>query len=236
MDRATPYHRPHSTQVAGYAVIYGADDRWIGNLFRAATPTGLRGGRAGPPRSRTRHGRLRRPSEQPRGVPGLHRLPAPGDHNRFPTSTSRCGSARQRVRRRRPRLLRQSPNAVQSGCRRDGRGTDGDEVHLEVELPDAFDAAARPASSPARTWSGSASPTRTSRSATAPWPSWTSTCSAVPNRTISCSPPDRCPTSNPAPIAYASGNRTAAACIDATAGTGIVATEAEAGVMLRDEP
>src|SRR4051812_14176585 len=33
MDRATPYHVPHSTQVAGYAVIYGADDRYIGNVF-----------------------------------------------------------------------------------------------------------------------------------------------------------------------------------------------------------
>jgi Right handed beta helix region len=33
MDRATPYHRPHSTQVAGYAVIYGADDRYVGNIF-----------------------------------------------------------------------------------------------------------------------------------------------------------------------------------------------------------
>jgi hypothetical protein len=33
MDRATPYHRPHSTQVAGYAVIIGGDDRWVGNLF-----------------------------------------------------------------------------------------------------------------------------------------------------------------------------------------------------------
>src|SRR3954466_3935889 len=32
-DRATPYHRPHSTQVAGYAVIYGGDDRYVGNLF-----------------------------------------------------------------------------------------------------------------------------------------------------------------------------------------------------------
>lgn len=32
-DRSTPYHRPHSTQVAGYAVIEGGDDRWIGNLF-----------------------------------------------------------------------------------------------------------------------------------------------------------------------------------------------------------
>nr|WP_296064354.1 right-handed parallel beta-helix repeat-containing protein [uncultured Actinoplanes sp.] len=33
MDRATPYHRPHSTQVAGYAVIRGGDDRYFGNIF-----------------------------------------------------------------------------------------------------------------------------------------------------------------------------------------------------------
>ena len=33
LDRATPYHRPHSTQVSGYAVIDGGDDRYIGNLF-----------------------------------------------------------------------------------------------------------------------------------------------------------------------------------------------------------
>src|SRR5215475_6455701 len=33
MDRATPYHSPHSTQVAGYAFIIGGDDRWVGNLF-----------------------------------------------------------------------------------------------------------------------------------------------------------------------------------------------------------
>jgi glycosyl hydrolase family 120 len=33
LDRATPYHLPHSTQVAGYAVIYGGDDRYIGNVF-----------------------------------------------------------------------------------------------------------------------------------------------------------------------------------------------------------
>ncbi len=32
-DRATPYHVPHSTQVAGFAVIYSGDDRWFGNLF-----------------------------------------------------------------------------------------------------------------------------------------------------------------------------------------------------------
>lgn len=40
LDRATPYHRPHSTQVAGYGVIQGGDDRFVGNLF---VPSGERG-------------------------------------------------------------------------------------------------------------------------------------------------------------------------------------------------
>ncbi|WP_422116213.1 right-handed parallel beta-helix repeat-containing protein [Brachybacterium sp. UNK5269] len=33
VDRATPYHVPHSTQVAGFAVTAAGDDRFIGNLF-----------------------------------------------------------------------------------------------------------------------------------------------------------------------------------------------------------
>ena len=33
VERPTPYHRPHSTQVAGYAAIHGGDDRHIGNIF-----------------------------------------------------------------------------------------------------------------------------------------------------------------------------------------------------------
>ena len=33
MNRATPYHRAHSTKVAGYGVIYSGDDRFIGNIF-----------------------------------------------------------------------------------------------------------------------------------------------------------------------------------------------------------
>ncbi len=32
-DRATPYHFPHSTQVAGCAVVYSGDDRMYNNLF-----------------------------------------------------------------------------------------------------------------------------------------------------------------------------------------------------------
>jgi alpha-L-arabinofuranosidase len=33
LDRSTPYHFPHSTQVAGTAVVYGGDDRFYNNLF-----------------------------------------------------------------------------------------------------------------------------------------------------------------------------------------------------------
>jgi hypothetical protein len=34
-ERPTPYHTPHSTNVAGYAAIQGGDDRHIGNIFVA---------------------------------------------------------------------------------------------------------------------------------------------------------------------------------------------------------
>ncbi len=33
MDRSTPYHFPHSTQVAGYSETIGGDDRYYNNLF-----------------------------------------------------------------------------------------------------------------------------------------------------------------------------------------------------------
>ena len=33
IERPTPYHLPHTTEVAGYAAIRGGDDRYIGNLF-----------------------------------------------------------------------------------------------------------------------------------------------------------------------------------------------------------
>ena len=33
LERPTPYHVPHSTQVAGYAAIMGGDDRYVGNVF-----------------------------------------------------------------------------------------------------------------------------------------------------------------------------------------------------------
>lgn len=38
VERPTPYHVPHSTQVAGYAAITGGDDRYLGNLFLSDDP------------------------------------------------------------------------------------------------------------------------------------------------------------------------------------------------------
>lgn len=33
LDRATPYHLPHSTEVLGTVPVYGSDDRWYQNIF-----------------------------------------------------------------------------------------------------------------------------------------------------------------------------------------------------------
>ena len=33
LDRSTPYHYPHTTEVAGCAVVSGGDERWLNNMF-----------------------------------------------------------------------------------------------------------------------------------------------------------------------------------------------------------
>lgn len=37
LNRSTPYHFPHSTQVKGTAPVYGSDDRWFHNIFIGGT-------------------------------------------------------------------------------------------------------------------------------------------------------------------------------------------------------
>ncbi|HIT89964.1 MAG TPA: right-handed parallel beta-helix repeat-containing protein [Candidatus Merdenecus merdavium] len=39
LNRATPYHFPHSTGVAGVTFVYGGDDRWYQNIFLGGTKT-----------------------------------------------------------------------------------------------------------------------------------------------------------------------------------------------------
>lgn len=83
LDRATPYHRPHSTQVAGYAVVHGGDDRFIGNLFLG----GDRPGYAVPPagKSRTGYGTAVYDGHPASFAEYRARLAArpPSDHERF---------------------------------------------------------------------------------------------------------------------------------------------------------
>lgn len=33
LDRSTPYHLPHSTEILGTTIVYGNDDRWYQNIF-----------------------------------------------------------------------------------------------------------------------------------------------------------------------------------------------------------
>jgi len=40
LDRATPYHFAHTTQVAGVALVYSGDDRWYGNIFTGSGKIG----------------------------------------------------------------------------------------------------------------------------------------------------------------------------------------------------
>lgn len=37
LNRATPYHLPHSTAIKGYAMVYGSDDRYLNNIFIGTT-------------------------------------------------------------------------------------------------------------------------------------------------------------------------------------------------------
>lgn len=48
LDRSTPYHFPHTTEVAGSMFVYGGDDRFLNNLF--VRPAGA------PPESDDQHG------------------------------------------------------------------------------------------------------------------------------------------------------------------------------------
>ncbi len=85
-DRPTPYHRPHSTQVAGYAATYGGDDRWVANLFvPAGDATDAYGADALLARSTAHHGTVGyqgHPAsfEEYRVLLGD---PTQGDHERF---------------------------------------------------------------------------------------------------------------------------------------------------------
>jgi hypothetical protein len=142
MDRATPYHVPHSTQVAGYAVIYGGDDRYIGNLFlggeldRAYAPGQDYEGAVG----YGLEAYQRHPTTLAEYLRQVDEQPA-GDHQRFP-NVKQPVYLRGNVHAGGARPSDGEPDALVL----DGEAAvtveeDGDEVYLRALLPDGFDAA-----------------------------------------------------------------------------------------------
>jgi hypothetical protein len=138
MDRATPYHRPHSTQVAGYAVVVGGDDRYVGNVFvggdlAAAYGREVEGvspasfGTAaydGHPASFEQY--LARIDEQP-----------PGDHQRF-LGIKQAVYARENVYAGGARPFEGERDPVVLGAVTASVVDEGDAVYLETELPPEF--------------------------------------------------------------------------------------------------
>jgi hypothetical protein len=90
LERPTPYHVPHSTQVAGYAAIHGGDDRHINNIFLGGDATQAYGASA---RSGSFPNRVERAEHGTVGYNGhpasmeaylaLVGDPTRGDHQRF---------------------------------------------------------------------------------------------------------------------------------------------------------
>jgi hypothetical protein len=140
MDRATPYHRPHSTQVAGYAVIYGADDRYLANLFIGGDPD--QAYKPGTDFHRT----------AAHGTTGYHGHPATladylaridqqpqGDHQRFP-GVPQPAYLRDNVYAAGAQPADTEQDAtILNGAVSVAITEDGDAVYLHTQLPEDFD-------------------------------------------------------------------------------------------------
>jgi Right handed beta helix region/Protein of unknown function (DUF1565) len=141
LERPTPYHVPHSTQVAGYAAIEGGDDRYVGNIFLGGDPD-----LAYAPTSRLVHG-------ADHGTAGYNGHPASleaylalvadptrGDHERFKgvkqpvfirNNVYAAGATAYEAEQEATVLADSDVTAVIVD--------EGAEVYLECRLPDAFD-------------------------------------------------------------------------------------------------
>jgi len=149
LDRATPYHRPHSTQVAGYAVIHGGDDRYIGNVFLGASGLRRNGATAayGPaafgtaPAGYGTAGYDGHPATFEDYLARVAVRPASHDHRRFPGV-------------KQPAYLRDNVYGPGASAFADEAAAvtltqgvsfkvadEGDEVYLEARLPEDFDRA-----------------------------------------------------------------------------------------------
>lgn len=142
IERPTPYHLPHSTQVAGYAAILGGDDRHIGNIFLGGDLS-LAYGIDRPLKDRAGYG-----TSGYNGHPGsfadyiaLVDDPSLGDHERFKTvkqpvyiSSNAYASTAAAYEGELDSTMLDGPVSAKVI-------DEGQEVYLEVELPSAFEKA-----------------------------------------------------------------------------------------------
>lgn len=138
LDRATPYHRPHSTQVAGYAVVLTGDDRWIGNVFAAGDLDAAYGpdswGRIGSQTGTAAYDGYPTSLEQYLTEMGDR---WDGDHNRFGSRVQPYWSrANVFAPGARPADVETDPVVLDAPGRVEVV-TEGDEVWLEVDVPGA---------------------------------------------------------------------------------------------------
>ncbi|WP_204911592.1 right-handed parallel beta-helix repeat-containing protein [Microlunatus spumicola] len=138
LERPTPYHVPHSTQVAGYAAIMGGDDRFVGNVFLGGDTAAAYGTDFRFPGS-AHHGTAGydgHPSsmEEYRVLIGD---PTKGDHERFTVPQPVYIHDNVYLGGAEPYAAEQGA-VVLEGDVSVRVVTEGDAVHLETRLPEGF--------------------------------------------------------------------------------------------------
>ncbi|PFG21273.1 right-handed parallel beta-helix repeat-containing protein [Serinibacter salmoneus] len=139
-DRATPYHLPHTTQVAGYAVIEGGDDRWIGNVFlggdlAAAYPQGTLG------HELSGYGTAGYAAYPATFEEYLQRVDTEGDHQRFLGQLQPAYLARNVYLTGAAGRDGEDSPVVLEGAAGIAVREEGDAVYLEARMPEGFDEA-----------------------------------------------------------------------------------------------
>ena len=209
LERPTPYHVPHSTQVAGYAAIHGGDDRHINNIFLGGDATQVYGASARFGQA-AEHGTVGY-NGHPASMEDYLALvgdPTRGDHQRF-MGVKQPVHIRDNVYAGGARPFEAEKGAtVLTGTDVVATVVDeGAEVYLESRLPAEFDTFAS-ASSPDPILNASGSSMPSSRNATAARQSWPPTWSASTRRVAAPTRPDRSRRSHRAWHAPAFGRRT----------------------------
>jgi hypothetical protein len=140
LERATPYHTPHSTDVKGFAVIYAGDDRYFGNLFIGGGKhlDAYHGSVAGPSGTSMYDNFLQSLEEYIETIDKEHRI-TPGDHRLF-------NVVEQHVDISNNAYIGDTKAYVHEAVKYESPGFDGkfeiekadDGIYLNVTLPDDF--------------------------------------------------------------------------------------------------